>query len=95
MRLTGLLDHPFRDAYAAKLGALPGAPQAWIDGLRQTARGILNTSGLPGPRVEAWKFTGLGDVVKIPFLPSSSAEDIDVREIPLGVSHIPDARRIV
>ncbi|MSQ86251.1 MAG: Fe-S cluster assembly protein SufD [Alphaproteobacteria bacterium] len=95
MRLTSLLDHPFRDAYAAKFGALPGATQAWIDGLRQTARGILNTSGLPGPRVEAWKFTGLGDVVKIPFLPSSSAEDIDVREIPLGVPHIPGARRIV
>jgi len=95
MRATGLLDHPFREAYAAKLGALPGATQAWVDGLRQTARGILNASGLPGPKIEAWKFTGLGDLAKVPFGPAACAQDIDVRDIPLGVPRIAGARRIV
>jgi Fe-S cluster assembly protein SufD len=92
---TGLLDHPFREAYAAKLGALPGATQAWVDGLRQTARGVLNAAGLPGPKSEAWKFTGLGDLTKISFQPAASAEDIDVRDMPMGVPRIAGARRIV
>jgi len=92
---TGLLDHPFREAYAAKLGALPGATHAWIDGLRQSARAVLNTVGLPGAKNEAWKFTPLGDLAKIPFIPMCVADDIDVRELPLNAPRIEGAKRIV
>ncbi|MSO97644.1 MAG: Fe-S cluster assembly protein SufD [Rhodospirillaceae bacterium] len=95
MVATGLLDHPFKEGYAARLGALPGAAHAWIDGLRQTARGILNASGLPGPKNEAWKFTPLGELSKIPFIPAATADDIDVREVPRGVPSIPGAQRVV
>lgn len=95
MRATGIIDHPFREAYAAKLGALPGAANAWVDGLRQSARAVLNASGLPGPKNEAWKFTNLNDLAKIGFQPASRADDVDVRDLPIGVPNIPGARRIV
>ncbi|MDX2145159.1 MAG: Fe-S cluster assembly protein SufD [Rhodospirillaceae bacterium] len=95
MRAAGLLDHPFREAYAAKLGALPGAVNAWVDGLRQSARAVLNMTGLPGPKTEAWKFTPLGDLAKIPFIPAALADDVDVRSVPIGVPVIPGAKRIV
>jgi Fe-S cluster assembly protein SufD len=92
---AGLLDHPFRESYASKVGALPGATHAWIDGLRQTARAVLNTAGLPGAKNEAWKFTPLGDLAKIPFIPAAAADDVDVRDIPLNAPRIDGAKRIV
>jgi len=50
---------------------------------------------LPGPRVEEWKFTPLRDVTKIPFIPASAVDDVDVTEIPFAVPVIPGARRVV
>jgi Fe-S cluster assembly protein SufD len=95
MRAGGIIDHPFREAYAAKQGALPGATQPWIDALRQSARGVINASGLPGPKTEAWKFTPLGDLAKMSFIPASRAEDVDVRALPIGVPQVPGAKRVV
>jgi Fe-S cluster assembly protein SufD len=95
MRASGLLDHPFRESYASKVGALPGATHAWVDGLRQMARSLLNANGLPGPKNESWKFTSLNDLIKIGFQPASRADDVDVRDVPLGVPRIAGARRIV
>ncbi|MBL8644871.1 MAG: Fe-S cluster assembly protein SufD [Rhodospirillaceae bacterium] len=95
MVATGLLDHPFKEAYASKAGALPGATHAWVDGLRQTARALLNTAGLPGPKTEAFIFTPVSDLAKIPFIPAASADDVDVRDVPLNVPRIAGASRIV
>jgi Fe-S cluster assembly protein SufD len=95
MRASGLLDHPFRDAYAARAGVLPGATQPWVDGLRQTARGLLNAAGLPGPKAETWKFTPLADVARIPFVPACAVAAPAVRELPPGVPSIAGARCIV
>ncbi|MBL8631499.1 MAG: hypothetical protein JNM81_17825, partial [Rhodospirillaceae bacterium] len=95
MVATGLLNHPFKEAYASKAGALPGATHAWVDGLRQTARAVLNTTGLPGPKNEAFKFTSVNDLAKIPFIPASAADDVDVQSIPVGVPQIAGALRIV
>jgi Fe-S cluster assembly protein SufD len=95
MVATGLLNHPFKEAYASKVGALPGATHAWVDALRQTARAALNTAGLPGPKSEAFKFTPVNDLAKIPFVPAGAVDDVDVQSIPSGVPQIADAKRIV
>ncbi|MCB2107373.1 MAG: Fe-S cluster assembly protein SufD [Rhodobacteraceae bacterium] len=91
----GLLSHPFGERYAARIGALPGAPHAWVDGLRQSARAILGAQGLPGPKSEAWKFTSAVDLAKTPFIPANLADDIDVVDVPHNVPRIEGAVRIV
>jgi len=95
MVATSLLNHPFKEGYASRVGALPGAAHAWVDGLRQTARAVLNASGLPGPKTEAFIFTPLGDLAKVAFVPASTVEDVDVRDVPHGVPQIAGAQRIV
>ncbi|MDX2223208.1 MAG: hypothetical protein SFV21_10690, partial [Rhodospirillaceae bacterium] len=92
---SGLRDHPFGAEYAARIGALPGAPHAWIDGLRQSARAVLATVGLPGPKSEAWKFTPLSDLARVPFMPAARGDDIDVGVVPAHVPRIDGAARLV
>lgn len=94
MKSLGLLDHPFRDSYASRLGALPGAAHPWLDGLRQGALSALG-SGLPGHKEEAWRFTPLRNLVKVPFIPAAAADDIDVAEVPRVVPSIAGAARVV
>lgn len=91
----GLTTHAFGEPYAARLGALPGASEAWVDGLRQTARATLSTRGLPGPREEAWRYTPLGDLAKLPFIPSAAADDIEVASLPTHVMPVADAPCLV
>ncbi len=90
MVATGLLNHPFKEAYAARVVALPG-----MDDVRQIARGVLNAAGLPGPKSEAFKFTPVTDLAKIPFIPASAVDDVDVQSVPSHVPQIDGAKRIV
>jgi Fe-S cluster assembly protein SufD len=90
MAAAGLLNHPFQAAYASKVGALPA-----FDVVRTNARAVLNAAGLPGPKSEAFKFTSLGDVAKIPFIPAGAADDVDVQSVPANVPQITGAPRIV
>lgn len=39
--------------------ALPGAGSTWLDELRATGLARYRDSGLPGPKLESWKFTNL------------------------------------
>ncbi len=94
MNSPGLLDHPFRESYAGRLGALPGAANTWLDGLRQGARTVL-VGGLPGPKEEVWRYTPLRGLAKIPFIPAASADDIDITEVPRTVPSIEGAVRVV
>jgi Fe-S cluster assembly protein SufD len=94
MNSLGLLDHPFRDSYASRLGALPGAAHPWLDGLRQGALSALG-GGLPGHKEEAWRFTPLRSLVKVPFIPAAAADDVDVAEVPRAVPSIAGAARVV
>lgn len=89
------LPAPFGDTYANAVGALPGANEAWIDGLRQTSRAILGTQGLPSRKWESWKYTSLNDVEKTPFIPANRAADVDVGQVPITFSFLEDAHKIV
>ncbi len=95
MKSPGILDHAFGAAYAKRLGGLPGAATTALDALRQRARVTLGTDGLPGPKLEEWRFTPLRGLAKIPFIPAASAEDIEVSDVPLSVPKIAGAARIV
>ncbi len=94
MKPLGLLDHPFRDDYAQRLGGLPGASHPWLDGLRQGAHSALDR-GLPGPKDEAWRYTSLRQLSKVPFIPAAAADDVDVAEVPRDVPRIEGAARVV
>ena len=56
-------DYPAPDAGAA---ALPGAGLPWLDTLRAEAR-RLSADGLPGTRMEAWKYTSLAPLAALDF----------------------------
>lgn len=87
-----ITQHPFSDAYAGKAGSLPAVP--WLDGLRRDARAQV-FAGLPGSKVEEWRFTPLADLAKVGFIPATAADDIDVATVPLDVPQIPGALRLV
>ena len=84
--------HPFDDAYASRAGALPSAP--WLDRLRGDAYARL-AAGLPGPKVEEWRFTPLKQLSRIGFVPAAAANDIDVTVVPYDVPKVPDEVRLV
>ena len=56
-------DYPAPGAGAA---ALPGAGLPWLDTLRAEAR-RLSADGLPGTRMEAWKYTSLAPLAALDF----------------------------
>lgn len=87
--------NPFGDDYANAVGALPGATEAWVDGLRKTARAVLETNGLPTRKTESWKYTSLNEVVKTPFVPAAKAEDVDVTSVPVTIPLLENALKIV
>lgn len=89
------LSHGFGDEYANAVGALPGANESWIDGLRQTSRALLGSQGLPGPKVEAWKYTSLNQIAKIPFIPAAQADDVDVSALPHQAHELDGALKVV
>lgn len=84
----GLTKHAFGEDYARQLGALPGGGEAWVDGLRQAGRAVLSARGLPGPKEEAWRYTPLGDLAKVPFIPAAAADDVEVSSMPAHASVI-------
>lgn len=86
---------PFGDAYANAAGALPGATAPWIDGLRQTSRALIAGQGLPGRKVEAWKYTSLNALSKVSFIPAAQADDVDVQSIPIDAPRLEDATTLV
>ena len=49
----------FAQQFDAGKSSLPGAGNAWADGLREAARETYAASGLPHRRVEEWKYTDL------------------------------------
>jgi Fe-S cluster assembly protein SufD len=90
MTTSLITQHPFSDAYAGQAGRLPAA----LDGLRRDARARV-AAGLPGSKVEEWRFTPLTDLAKVGFIPAVAADDIDVVAVPSDVPHVPGALRLV
>ena len=82
IRRTIPFDYPAPDAAAA---ALPGEGLPWLDALRAEGR-RLSADGLPGTRMEAWKYTSLAPLAALDFGAPAASMDA-VAEADLG----PDA----
>jgi len=64
------------ERYGALKAALPGAGRAWLDELRQAGLEAFAAAGLPGPKVEAWKYTGLNALKKLDLTALAPAEAV-------------------
>ncbi len=78
MKPSEIIDHPFGDGYASRIGV----ERPW--------RG-----NLPGPKVEAWRFTPLRALAKTPFVPAVQADNAIVTAVPRGVPRMAGAALIV
>jgi len=58
---------PFTEHYGALREALPGQDLPWLARLRAKALQSFSASGLPTPRLEAWKYTNLRPLEKVGF----------------------------
>ncbi len=75
----------FLARFDAVRGTLPGASVAWLDSARGDAIGRFAAQGLPGPRVEAFKFTNLVPLTRHEFaLPAAVVEDAEDLGLPDG-----------
>jgi len=65
MPLKLYLDNPeIGTKFDAARAGLPGADKDWLSALRRGAMGKFIDRGLPGPKVEEWKYTNLGFLVE-------------------------------
>ena len=81
MNATATKLPPFADRFEAA-ATLPGDGTAWLDALRAEARDTYVAAGLPGPAVEAWKYTNLNRLRRVAFAAESPAATIDT--VPVG-----------
>ena len=65
-------DYPAPGAVAA---ALPGEGLPWLDALRDEGR-RLSADGLPGTRMEAWKYTNLAALAELEFSPPAMGGEL-------------------
>jgi Fe-S cluster assembly protein SufD len=85
---------PLAEHYDAAAPMLAGAGLQWLDGLRRDGLARYRTLGLPGPRVEAWKYTNLTRMGRMKFAPSVLAIPPSLDRVPAGALAI-DAPRLV
>ena len=65
-------DYPALGAVAAEL---PGEGLPWLDALRDEGR-RLSAGGLPGTRMEAWKYTNLAALAELEFSPPAMGAEL-------------------
>jgi Fe-S cluster assembly protein SufD len=73
---------PFAERLDAAAAGLPGKGVAWLDRLRADARDAWRAAGLPGPKVEAWKYTNLNRLRRTGFAADASGATVDT--VPVG-----------
>lgn len=81
---------PFADRFD-RIGARDDAP--WLDRLRADAREAYLTAGLPGPKVEAWKYTNLNRLRRVAFTGDAATARVDA--VPIGNALSVDADMLV
>jgi len=81
---------PFAERFD-RIAARHDAP--WLDGLRAEARETYLAAGLPGPKVEAWKYTNLNRLRRVTFTGDASPATVDT--VPVGNALSVDADMLV
>ena len=72
----------FADQFIAGKAGLPGAGNAWVEGLRDTAWKTYAATGLPHRRVEEWKYTDLRTLLRDAYPPAPAlAEALNADDI--------------
>ena len=67
---------PYRDRFAELKSGLAGARLPWIEAMRETAIDHFCDQGFPTPRIEDWKYTNLGRMVRTDFAPAGENADV-------------------
>ncbi len=82
----------FVEQFGALRDELPGAGLPWLQELREDGIARFAELGLPGPGVEAWKYTRLRPLERIGFTPAGASAQVDFEKLPellpqAGVGH--------
>jgi len=85
---------PFDDRLDAAAKDLPGSGRGWLDRLRADARAAYREAGLPGPKVEAWRYTNLNRLRRTGFAPATAPVKA-VDTVPVGNALSLDAHQAV
>jgi Fe-S cluster assembly protein SufD len=72
----------FVEQFGALRDELPGAGLPWLRELREDGIARFAALGLPGPKVEAWKYTRLRPLERINFVPATAAAQVDLEKLP-------------
>jgi len=87
---------PFVAAFDAARAGLPGAGLGWLDGLRRSGIERFKALGLPGPKLEAWKYTRLRPLEDTRYQPVSDADGAAAVDlVPSILAPAEDATRLV
>ena len=82
--------------YGALKPALPGARLGWLATLREAALARFAASGLPTPKVEAWKYTNLNPLAKLALVPAAPVRNgITAEALPWLLPHTAKPHRLV
>ena len=85
---------PFLENYDDFASGLPGSDVTWLEKLRRDGNATYRSLGLPGPRVEAWKYTNLTRMGRTKFVPALNIEKSSLDDVPNGALDI-DAPKLV
>jgi Fe-S cluster assembly protein SufD len=90
----------FVERFAGQYGAakvhLPGAGLGWLADLRESALADFVAKGLPTPKTEAWKYTNLNPLAKLPFVAAPAAKNgVVVAKLPRLLSAKSESLRFV
>ncbi|MEC8776730.1 MAG: Fe-S cluster assembly protein SufD, partial [Pseudomonadota bacterium] len=88
------MNTPLLEQYEEVAAGLPGSGVAWLETLRREGNDTYRSLGLPGPRVEAWKYTNLTRMGRTKFLPALKAEIPSLDNVPNGALDV-DAPKLV
>ncbi len=81
--------------YGALKPTLPGAKAGWLERLREGALERFAASGLPTPKVEAWKYTNLNALAKLALVPAAQARNgIAAEALPWLLPHAAKPQRL-
>lgn len=88
------MDLPLIENYESALPELAGVGTDWLDALRRDGLARYGALGLPGPRVEAWKYTNLTRMGRTKFVPAMTMPSPSLDMLPSGALTI-DAVKLV